>query len=1059
MKIMFHCFLNFRSESSNGITGNNKLDGASQPTSSNSRVICRNEMDNVSLPRDRTAGLEERFVAKANNKLNIREDSQAGSPSPVTKGKASRAPRTGSTSGSGVATTSSPNFPRPTGVLDGLEQPPSLNKIQSLGGANNRKRPLPTGSSSPPMAQWVGQRPHKISRTRRANLVSPISNTDEAQISSEGFPVPDIGGGLNSNEPNGSLLAMGASNNTQQFKMKLENVPSLARLSESEESGAGESKFKEKGMDNVELDGRGTNAVRKVGTFSLPTKKNKLLMKEEIGCGLRRQGRSGRSSSLSRVSVPPIRENSEDTATAKPLRSTRPGSDKNESRLGRPLSKKLSERKSFTRPGHVLNSGSSDFTGGESDDDHEELMTAANSAHNASYNACSGSFWKKMEPIFASVSSGDAAFLKKQLSSAEELDESLCHIFAADLYVLGELLSKEVSLSQPLASGEKQGSQPNGIGSNESDKAAGLVDQPEGNKALCRRIDVGGQFDKVTPLYQRVLSALIGDDVVEEFDRSSESRNNYFQYANGDSPFGTYNPIDVEPKDGERMESDIESDLDPRTQKRSFDFYPCNGSTASNRFRSTSICKNSYNDEFWQADDGLVQSEAGVVTELVQTNLEGTQDIQTNISGLSSIGCQYQEMNLDDKILLELQSIGLYPETVPDLAEGEEDEISKDIVELKKGLYKQVVKKKDYLIEIDKAVQKEKEIEARDLEQVAMNKLVEMAYKKQMARRRSSKSGVNKVSRQVAMAFVKRTLTRCRKFEDTGISCFSDPALRNALFSRKDAITVDVGGASTNMYAVAGSCQPEARASAVGACSSTLERNGPHIDKLDRGSSGAFQVHAHSSEQTFAKHEPLNRGKKKEVLLDDVVGSAASRARSALGNSLLGGEKGKRSERERDHKKDILSRNSVAKAGHPSSGNCRDEHKTKTKPKQKTAQLSTSGNGLLGRLAETTHSVFPSGRGSSETVTHGGVKVSGEMGLISPGNIPQDSSKRTEEPIDLTNLQLQELDSIGIGVSNDLGGNQDLSSWLDLDEDGLQDHDSMGLEIPMDDLSELNMLI
>ncbi|XP_043703069.1 uncharacterized protein LOC122653193 [Telopea speciosissima] len=311
------------------------------------------------------------------------------------------------------------------------------------------------------------------------------------------------------------------------------------------------------------------------------------------------------------------------------------------------------------------------------------------------------------------------------------------------------------------------------------------------------------------------------------------------------------------------------------------------------------------------------------------------------------------------------------------------------------------------------------------------------------------------------MAFMKRTLARCQKFEDTGISCFSEPVLRDVLFPSNDAKSVDVGGASTNMYAAANSCQPEARASAAGAFSSTLEQNGPHSDKLDRGSLGTFQVLANSSDQTFAKHEPiLNRGKKKEVLLDDVVGSAASRATSALGNTLLGGAEGKRCERERDQNKGTLSRNSVAKAGRTSLGNFRGECKTKTKPKQKTAQLSTSGNGILGRLAETTHPMYPSERGSSETVTHGDVKVSGEMGLVSPGKIPQESSKETEEPIDFTNLQLHELDSMeGLGVSNDLGGNQDLSSWLNLDEDGLQDHDSMGLEIPMDDLSELNMVI
>jgi hypothetical protein len=47
----------------------------------------------------------------------------------------------------------------------------------------------------------------------------------------------------------------------------------------------------------------------------------------------------------------------------------------------------------------------------------------------------------------------------------------------------------------------------------------------------------------------------------------------------------------------------------------------------------------------------------------------------------------------------------------------------------------------------------------------------------------ASKSTVRKVSRQVSLAFIKRTLARCHKFEDTGSSCFSEPALQRVNFS------------------------------------------------------------------------------------------------------------------------------------------------------------------------------------------------------------------------------------------------------------------------------------
>lgn len=51
------------------------------------------------------------------------------------------------------------------------------------------------------------------------------------------------------------------------------------------------------------------------------------------------------------------------------------------------------------------------------------------------------------------------------------------------------------------------------------------------------------------------------------------------------------------------------------------------------------------------------------------------------------------------------------------------------------------------------------------------------------------------------MAFAKRTLARCRKFEDTGSSCFSEPALQDVLFSAppcsNDAKSADCVGSGT----------------------------------------------------------------------------------------------------------------------------------------------------------------------------------------------------------------------------------------------------------------------
>ena len=256
-------------------------------------------------------------------RVNIPEDNNhTVSPSPVTKGKASRTPRTGSVMAANV----SPNISRAPGALDGWEQTPGITKGISVGGPNNRKRPLPTGSSSPPMAQWVGQRPQKISRTRRVNVVSPVSNHDEGQMSSERGHISEFSTRVSSAGINGPPLAKDVVNGTKQVRVKHENVSSPSRLSESEESGAGENhegKPKEKGTGSGAVEERSLN--HNVVPSLLLTKKSKILNREDTSYGVRRQGRTGRGASSSRISISPMREN---PASTKPLRSTKPISDK-----------------------------------------------------------------------------------------------------------------------------------------------------------------------------------------------------------------------------------------------------------------------------------------------------------------------------------------------------------------------------------------------------------------------------------------------------------------------------------------------------------------------------------------------------------------------------------------------------------------------------------------------------------------------------------------------------------------------------------------------------------
>lgn len=57
------------------------------------------------------------------------------------------------------------------------------------------------------------------------------------------------------------------------------------------------------------------------------------------------------------------------------------------------------------------------------------------------------------------------------------------------------------------------------------------------------------------------------------------------------------------------------------------------------------------------------------------------------------------------------------------------------------------------------------------------------------------------MSKQVALAFARRTIARCKKFEDSGASCFNEPGLRDIIFAPPPPINVAeslAGGSRTN---------------------------------------------------------------------------------------------------------------------------------------------------------------------------------------------------------------------------------------------------------------------
>ncbi|KAJ6956799.1 hypothetical protein NC653_038873 [Populus alba x Populus x berolinensis] len=483
------------------------------------------------------------------------------------------------------------------------------------------------------------------------------------------------------------------------------------------------------------------------------------------------------------------------------------------------------------------------------------------------------------------------------------------------------------------------------------------------------------------------------------------------------------------------------------------------------------------------------------------------------VPGMVRSKFQYDNMKIEEKLSLEVHSLGFFPEPLMD-----DEGICGYISKLEENHHGQVSKKKGLLDKLLKHASEIKELQEKEFEQCAHDKLVTMAYEKHMrdnvgvlkafnewpsaifsldpsrrielgemqhvsivlksegvnvvssgymARRKQlkytcwgpnaggGKGSSNKMAKQAALAFVKRTLDQCHKFEVTGNSCFSEPLFRDmflsgtAHLSGSQSVDTPTNDESAKLYGNTSTRSLEARVSAsMGSQPSPQTLPLGNEDSYISNPSDLFPPFNHLSEQITGKEDMLsNRVKKRELLLDDVgctVGSPSS-APSVIGGSLLSITKGKRSERDREgkgHIREILSRNGTNKIDRPTFSNAKGERKTKTKPKQKTTQLSVSVNGLAGKILEQPKTTLPSEARSSENNTNSKAKENDGFVLDA-----------LDDAVDLSNLQLP-------GIDDNQG--QDLGSWLNIDDDGLQEHgdiDFMGLEIPMDDLADLNMMI
>ncbi|KAI4340459.1 hypothetical protein MLD38_025291 [Melastoma candidum] len=836
-----------RSKTSFGMSGTNRLCSRTEAPGANSSTVLKNDPDIVYSPKDRMDMIESRVPLKG-SRTNIQEGDMASSPGPSIKGKLSRIPR----AGSGSAADPSPSSPSmPGGCAEDYELPSKMNKISPLVIPGDKKHSL--GSSSQPMAQWVGQRTHKKSRLRRANLVSPLLNPAEKSHNlSEDLGLLDYSARISSTGNDGSLHDCSSIKGYAKVKKELEKSPSPFGVLESDESGAWENGLKGNGVDGGEVS---LTTSLNAGDFVLPGKKQKWNSHEQGG--VRKHGRSGRGFSQSKTGIPPGRERMADSPGANLPQSLYHGSDKGRSKSGRTSMGKSKDRSSMTRVGPLL-SGSSYECSGEFDDDRETLVAAANSARNFSNLAFSGPFWPKIKRLFGSVNVDNESFsfLKQQLHPEEEFNESMFSGVNHDLLENGGL--KDDS---------------DHSGRTQHNQLYPVKDEPRNSPLSCK-INLG-KLDKVTPLYERILSALIEDES-EEICHNGEGKISSLQCVSDDSHCGSCNHVDGEFRDRDRVESEVESTVDVCNQKVGIlDKVYCDKSATSCSLKSLSTSL--YSNDHSVVDDDYCHSDVGMVSETCSNDPGHMQKKELGGFGYSYPDSQYEMMSLDERLMLELRSINLYPDMLPDLSEGGET-IHNNIAELRKDLRQKVDTKKDSLVKIEEALVNENVVERRKLEETAMNKLMEMAYKKRMACRggNSSKAAVRKVPKQVALAFIKRTLARHRKYQDTGISSFADPCLAEILFSPStDTKSGDCVGSGTasNTLNDASNNQQEAR--------------------------GAGAGYSHGANAGDKPGSSLHKGRMKVMLIDD-VGCTSSKKAALEGTVTPIGPKGKRGERQKN---------------------------------------------------------------------------------------------------------------------------------------------------------------
>ncbi|KAG0599006.1 hypothetical protein M758_12G119500 [Ceratodon purpureus] len=966
----------------------------------------------------------ERSNGKGGAKPVGRDEGRPASPGIVPKAKGARAPRSNLVAGGNQSAQMGRSSP--FGDVREKASVTSPAKPQVPSGPTNRKRAAPSRSSSPPVASWGSSRPQKMARARRVNVMPPVSISvparDEANGVEEAGPGLREGSGPVATPSSRPSLGGGGGGGSSAKRGGGQGVPpakaerSMASVGpvESEEYMEEGQKMKGRRKKQEDEDGeqRVSGASERSGSVAVATSRGGVLGGGEEsggGDGVRRQGRTGRGPVTARVAAVSCALEKAEVATpnVKPTRIGRATETKSAG-AGRPGTKNGgSDRKISSRPRRLLGNSGAEILG-EEEDDHEQLSRAVQQVVEFSALACPNSFWKQMEPYFGYVTSDDLSYLQRHMA------------------LVGEM-GTITGVKSPIT-GDRV------LDSDEAKNVNNPREQSTKERSF-RRGRSGGWYDKVFPLSQRLLSALISEREDEAHaDRDSESP----------APPSSHSEMDYDRRDAEG-ESDVDN-LKPESEWWSA------GGMEGGYSEGSPGCGGQGNREEQGGDDILAgydghQVEWGYGVEGDGRDDEAGSGRQLE-NGSMDWDEQYRRMSVDDRLLVELSSVGLLPVQPREHNEQEVDDIGEEIRRLQAELDEQVVRNKEHLCRLESAVVERRLTEERAREKLAMDKLVELAYKKKTGGR-SNKGAAAKGARAAALAFAKRVLARVHNYE-AGHGCITDPALRDRLLCVPPSLVESTPDAAMDAVKDAGAVATTAErlTSPKGGGGAMLMGipGGQRLEEIERAS---FVGQSAGIDLSHLKDEGWPS---RELSLEDVSRYTSTRDVNALSSIGLGGIKGKRSERDRDAK--VKEGGGAGRSG-PS--NAKGERKTKTKPRQKTGPLLKPIQGLVPKAAE--EQAAKPGRGVNQGHGHGGYFGVPERRDESamPG-LPMlaEPQMEAEGHIDLSAIPLP-----GMEMMNSMEQGDDIGSWLDFGlDDPMQQTDdlSMGLDVPMDDLSGLMMM-